>query len=71
MSDCNFEQLSAGKLSPEECVRSAFLFLLDREPRESILRRFDISVIGRHFPDFGREFPRYRDTTHPPSGETS
>ena len=44
-----------------ECVfagvvrdRSALaeLQLLEREPKESILGRFDVSVIGRYFPDF-------------------
>jgi len=25
---------------------------LEREPKESILRRFDVSVIGRYFPEF-------------------
>jgi hypothetical protein len=26
--------------------------LLEREPKEAILRRFDVSVIGRYFPEF-------------------
>ena len=34
-------------------------FLLDREPKESILGAFDISVIRRYFPDFDDAFPRY------------
>lgn len=33
-------------------VRRCFHFLLEREPKESILSRFDISVIGRYFPEF-------------------
>jgi hypothetical protein len=61
MSQVDLERLSQGMATPEECVRAAFLFLLDREPKESILRRFDVSVIERYFPDFPREFPRYRD----------
>ena len=32
-------------------------FLLDREPKEAILRVFDISVIRRYFPDFDAAFP--------------
>jgi hypothetical protein len=40
-------------------VQAAFAFLLDREPKESILRRFDVSVIARYFPEFERELPRY------------
>jgi hypothetical protein len=45
--------------SAEEIVTAAFKFLLDREPKESILARFDVSVISRYFPEFEREFARY------------
>ena len=34
-------------------------FLLDREPKESILGRFDVTVISRYFPEFERELPHY------------
>jgi hypothetical protein len=61
MSEVDFERLGRGRATADECVRAAFLFLLDREPKESILRRFDVSVIGHYFPGFYREFPRYRD----------
>lgn len=44
---------------PECLVRAAFRFLLDREPKESILSRFDISAIATYFPEFAREMPRY------------
>ena len=40
-------------------VEAAFAFLLDREPKESILSRFDLSVISRYFPEFERELARY------------
>jgi len=33
-------------------VRESFRFLLEREPKESILREFDLSVIKRYFPDY-------------------
>jgi hypothetical protein len=33
-------------------VRESFLFLLAREPASQILARFDLSVIGRYFPDY-------------------
>lgn len=36
--------------SPEALVRRSFDFLLEREPKESILRAFDLTVIGRYFP---------------------
>jgi hypothetical protein len=47
------------RLSPNESadafVRRCFEFLLARESKESILRRFDISVIGRYFPEFEKK----------------
>ena len=48
-----------GTRKPEHCIEAAFQFLLDREPQDSILQRFDISVISRYFPEFERELPRY------------
>ena len=53
------ERLTAGKHTPERCLEAAFRFLLDREPKESILRRFDVTAISRYFPEFEREMPRY------------
>jgi hypothetical protein len=49
----------AGGRDPAALVRAAFLFLLDREPKEAILARFDLGVIPRYFPEFARELPRY------------
>jgi hypothetical protein len=53
-----YERLIAGMHTPERLIEAAFRFLLDREPKESILRRFDVSVIARYFPEFERELPR-------------
>jgi hypothetical protein len=53
------ERLTAGKHTPERCLEAAFRFLLDREPKESILGRFDATVISRYFPEFEQELPRY------------
>ncbi len=38
-----------------ELVRASFVFPLEREPKESILREFDLTIIGRYFPDYERE----------------
>ena len=53
-----YDQLSGGRVSPEALVRESFAFLLEREPKESILRRFDLTVIGRYFPEFEVELRR-------------
>ena len=36
-------------------VEETFDFLLDREPRSSILATFDLTVVGRYFPEFETE----------------
>lgn len=48
-----------GTATAEACIAAAFRFLLDREPKESILARFDVSVISRYFPEFERALPGY------------
>jgi hypothetical protein len=51
----DIDRLSAEHESPERFIARCFDFLLAREPKESILSRFDVSVIGRYFPEFERE----------------
>ena len=38
----------------EALLAASFEFLLEREPKESILRRFDLPVIERYFPEYPR-----------------
>lgn len=47
------EQYAPGA-APERLVEASFDFLLEREPKEAILRRFDLPVIERYFPDYPR-----------------
>lgn len=48
-----------GGIAPEPFMGAVFRFLLDREPKEAILGRFDVSVVGRYFPDFENKLPDY------------
>jgi hypothetical protein len=59
MSPQMWERLTAGMHMLERCLEAAFRFLLDREPKESILGQFDVKVISSYFPEFERELPRY------------
>ena len=52
-------QRLAGEASPQDFIDAAFRFLLDREPPEAILPRFDVTLISRYFPEFERTLPRY------------
>ena len=44
-----------GGASVERLLEESFRFLLEREPKEAILGRFEISVIGRYFPEYEKE----------------
>jgi hypothetical protein len=44
-----------GGASAEDLIAESFRFLLEREPAESILARFDLPVIERYFPEYARE----------------
>ena len=39
----------------ERLLYETFDFLLEREPKESILRSFDLSVVSQYFPDYEHE----------------
>jgi hypothetical protein len=38
----------------ERLIEASFEFLLEREPKESILTRFELPVIERYFPEYAR-----------------
>ena len=38
--------------TPEELLDASFRFLLEREPKEAILGRFELPTIERYFPDY-------------------
>ena len=46
---------AADQSDVERLVYETIAFLLEREPKESILRTFDLTVVGRYFPDFESE----------------
>ena len=39
----------------QRLIEETFDFLLEREPKESILRSFDLTVVSRYFPEFEHE----------------
>ena len=46
-----------GRAAPSKVVEQAFAFLLEREPAEAILARFDCSLIRRYFPEVDQQLP--------------
>ena len=58
VSESELARLEPDSADPCNLVRRSFEFLLVREPKESILRSFELSVIGRYFPEYEREILR-------------
>lgn len=57
VTDEDLSRYSPG-VQVEPLVEASFRFLLEREPREAILRRFALPVIERYFPEYAAEIGR-------------
>ena len=49
-----YKKLTGKRVAPEVLVEKSFRFLIDRESNTSILRSFDLPVIGQYFPEYER-----------------
>ena len=58
LKPADYERLTNSKVQPQELIRRSFEFLLEREPKESILSQFDLTVISLYFPQYEREIKR-------------
>lgn len=47
-----YQRLTGGIKPAEDLVKASFEFLLEREPKESILQTFDLSQIQNYFPEY-------------------
>ena len=47
-----YQKLTGGRVTPETLVEKSFEFLLERESNTSILRSFELPVIGHYFPEY-------------------
>lgn len=56
--ESTLERIGRGA-SAEDLVGASFHFLLEREPKESILREFDLTTISRYFPEYEDEVRAY------------
>ncbi len=55
VTQADLQHLAGGSADPVALVTASFRYLLEREPRESILRTFDLPVIGRYFPSYAAD----------------
>jgi len=52
LDDQYHKKLSGGIIPKEELIKKSFEFLLDREPKESIMGSFNLKVISKFFPEY-------------------
>ena len=57
VTDGNLATFAEGH-GPTKLLEESFRFLLEREPKEAILPRFELPVIARYFPDYPTEITR-------------
>lgn len=50
-----WERLTGAVHLPEELISKSIEFLLQREPKESILKEFNLREISKYFPEYERE----------------
>lgn len=53
--DYYMDMTERGRIIPEEFIEKSFEFLLEKEPKDSILRQFDIIQINDYFPEYEKE----------------
>ncbi|HVL52799.1 MAG TPA: hypothetical protein VM344_00900 [Vitreimonas sp.] len=54
----DLRRYAPGATEPADLARRSFEFLLEREPRSSILSAFDLPVIERYFPEYASTIGR-------------
>lgn len=52
LSSAYYKKLTGKRVTPDVLVEKSIAFLLERESNTSILRSFELPVIGRYFPEY-------------------
>ncbi len=58
LTDDYHHKLTGGDVDKERLIQASFEFLLEREPKDSILSSFELPVIGRYFPEYEGQIAR-------------
>jgi hypothetical protein len=54
-----YQILTDGEMTKEELIKRSFEFLLEREPKESILSRFNLRIIKNYFPEYEEKIKNF------------
>lgn len=58
LNKADYQRLTNGDVKPEHLIKKSFEYLLDQEPKEKILPKFDFTRIGLYFPNFRSEIKK-------------
>ncbi len=58
LNKADYQRLTNGDVKAEHLIKKSFEFLLDQEPKEKILPKFDFTAIGLYFPNFHHEITK-------------
>lgn len=50
-----WQKLTGSKKDPSKLIEESFEFLLAKEPKESILKEFNLRIIPTYFPEYEKE----------------
>jgi hypothetical protein len=58
LSEAFWKEITGGEEKPENLVKRSFEFLLERESNQSILKSFNLEIIGKYFPEYKKEISK-------------
>ncbi|MEX1014060.1 MAG: hypothetical protein WDZ80_02785 [Candidatus Paceibacterota bacterium] len=47
-----YKKLTDEEIKPGQLIEKSFQFLLEREPKTSILKEFNLEIINKYFPEY-------------------
>lgn len=54
-----YQILTDGEMTREELIKRSFEFLLEREPKESILSKFNLKIIKNYFAEYEEKIKNF------------
>lgn len=58
LDDQYYQIVTAANITKEDFIKKSFQFLLKREPKESILSKFNLRIIESYFPGYKEEMKK-------------
>ncbi|NOR21864.1 MAG: hypothetical protein GQ476_04155 [Candidatus Aminicenantes bacterium] len=59
LDDEYYRILTHSEMTREELIKRSFEFLLEREPKESILSKFNLKIIKNYFPEYEKKIKNF------------